>query len=317
MLTTVSPPCDLTALAAERNKLQRASLSPRTEQAYNYEFGQFAKWCALIGRAALPASEDTLALYLTHRVTQGHKVSGAVLAAVSVAYKHRVSRLPSPYTEAIHHLLRGAQRVRAERPRQMRPLTLADLRQMSRELLRENTVFSLRDRAILLLGFATALRRSNLVDLTLADLTFGAEGLSVYVRREKQDRAGKGRLIAVPFGQHRTTCAVRATEAWLRERGREPGPLFIRLDHTRGRLLPITGDRVWQIVKAAAERIKLDPENYGPHSLRAGFITAAGTAGVGHLLIASQSGHRSLDSLQRYFRPIEAFRTNACTTLGL
>jgi integrase len=106
-------------------------------------------------------------------------------------------------------------------------------------------------------------------------------------------------------------------EAWLALRGREDGPVFTRLDHARqGAGERLTGNAIWVRVKRAVARIGLDPQQYGPHSLRAGLITAAGQAGVSHLVIARQSGHKSLDCLQRYFRP-DLFGANAAGMVGL
>jgi integrase len=138
------------------------------------------------------------------------------------------------------------------------------------------------------------------------------------VRREKQDPAGQQRrVVAVPTGADAVSCPVECLRAWLSRRGRcQEGPVFTRLDNPRP-LRGLTGNAILHIVKQAVARIGLDARQYGAHSLRAGLITACGERGVSPLVIAAQSGHRSLDSLQRYFRPVDAFRSNACASLGL
>ena len=158
-----------------------------------------------------------------------------------------------------------------------------------------------------------------LAALLLGEIEFCAEGLRIRVRREKQDPAGlRRRIIGVPYGQDLTFCPVGCLHAWLNIRGTESGPLFTRLDPARDHdLQGLSLNGIARVVKAAVARIGLDPTLYGPHSLRAGFITEAGQHNVGPLVIAAQTGHRSLDSLQRYFRPVDAFRVNACAALGL
>lgn len=156
------------------------------------------------------------------------------------------------------------------------------------------------------------MRRGNLTDLQLSDLTFAPQGLTIHVRHEKQDRAGKGRDIAIPYGKP-LTCPVRAVEAWLDQRGRADGPLFTAF--TRG-VGGITGDRMRQIIKESVAKIGLSPELRAGHSTRAGFVTAAVLANVPLALIARQSG-QTLGTLQRYIRPVEAWSLNPCTALGL
>ena len=170
----------------------------------------------------------------------------------------------------------------------------------------------------MLVGFASALRRSSLAALRLSDVGFGPFGATVHVRYEKQDQEGKGRFIGLPFG-HAETCPVQALRAWLDLRGLDDGPLFTRMLRFEGwgcdrALAP---QAIGDVVQAAVARIGLDPHFYGGHSLRAGFVTSAVEAGVGELLIAAQTGHRSMEILRQYFRRADLFRANACLALGL
>lgn len=309
-------PADLAMLDMERAQFRDAApLSPLTRRGYNYDWAAFETWCAAIGRCPLSSTTDSLSLYLTFLLHHGKKVSTCRRHLASLRHhlcKHGVNILHHELDE----LLDGAQRLRAETLHQMKPLKVKELRHISVALRREGTMKALRDRALLVLGFTTALRRSNLAALTLADIELSRDRLIVHVGREKQDQMGKGRLIGIPGGRNRDTCAVRCLRAWLRERGRNPGPLFFRLTPARFSQ-PLDGNCVLRIVKHAVKRIGLDPALYGPHSLRSGFITAAGERGLGELLIASQTGHRSTAVLRRYFRRTELFRANACALLDL
>ena len=306
----------LEGLYAEVERWRRGKVSPVTERGYAHDWAQFARWCGLVGRGELPASAETLSLYLAQRLAEGRKVPSVCRYAAAVAYTHRREGLESPVTDGVKGLLAGARRLLAEKPRQMRPLSVEQVHVIAADLAADGCTIGIRDRALIVLGFASALRRSSLAMLRKEDVTFCGEGLVIQVRHEKQDRRGNGRVLAVPFGVQEVSCPVRCLRAWLDRRAPGNGALFTRLDHP-GLLESLSMNAVWKIVKRAVARIGLDPDEYGPHSLRAGLITAAGQAGVSHLVIAKHSGHRSLDSLQRYFRPLHLFEANVCHGIGL
>jgi site-specific recombinase XerD len=303
-------------LHAEEARLRTGLLARNTVVGYAYDWAMFAAWCAERGRGLLPATPETVSLYLTDLLAAGKKITTARRRCCAIAHEHRAGDYPSPIGADVRGLLRGAQRLRGEKPRQMRPLSVQDVRDISAVLRQDNTPVSLRNRALIVLGFATALRRSSLAELERDDVEFVPQGLVVHVRREKQDQEGRGRYVGVPRGQHADTCSVRCLEAWLDVRGCAPGPLFPRLDW-RHRGQPLDGECIWRVIKTCVKRIGLDPAAFGAHSLRAGFVTAAGESGASLLVIAAQTGHRSLSVLQRYFRRTELFRSKACTSLGL
>jgi integrase len=165
-------------------------------------------------------------------------------------------------------------------------------------------------------GFVSALRTASLADLLFGDVEFTPKGVIVTIRKEKQDQEGKGRLIGLPYGKHHDTCPVRCLNDWIERRGSWPGPLFPR-SRGKPRERPMGAERFCLIVQACVNRIGLAWRNFGGHSLRAGFITEAGEAGVSDLLIASQSGHADMDCLRRYFRRRDVFRTNPAASLDL
>jgi integrase len=274
----------------------------------------FESWCRQYSRVPFPADPETVLLYLTDLIHQGKKLTTANRRKCAIAYEHRLRGTDSPVTQEVKRMLCGAQRLMAEKPRQMVPITVGQLSEMSGQLERLNKFTAWRDRALLVLGFASALRRSNLAALRLADIEFRKEGLAIGVGREKNDQQGHGRLLGAPRGHHRATCPVRTMRDWLKRRGEMPGPLFPRQRRDAGCL---DGDSVTRIVKTCVRMIGLDAKQYGAHSLRAGFITEAGLASVGELQIAKQTGHRSMAVLRRYFRPQDLFRGNAGAMLGL
>lgn len=303
----------LAELDVERLWLSDAVLAPRTRKAYAHDWLQFCRWCDAVGRCPMPASTETVLLYLTN-LLGARKISTGFRHTSSITHAHKAAGLASPCTALVWRLLDGAQRVRLEQPVQKAPVTLEHLRAICQQP--AAGAVAVRDRAIILFGFASALRRSNIVALNLADIEFTAAGVVVHVGQEKQDQHGKGRLIGIPIG-HGETCPVAALRAWLEARRSWAGPLFCSIQRGRPSPLRIPPNRVNLIVKAAVGGLGLDARLYGAHSLRAGFVTEAIQAGVLEFVIAAQTGHRSLASLRRYFRASDPFRANACSALLL
>src|SRR3989442_4717742 len=177
------------------------------------------------------------------------------------------------------------------------PVVVDELRRMVDAL--PGSTLGVRDRALLLLGFAGAFRRSELVGLDVGDVRQTADGLVVTVRRSKTDQEGAGREVGIPFGSTPATCPVRAVRAWLKARAIAGPALFCRIDK-HGRQLPgRLGDRaVARVVQRTARAAGLDADAYAGHSLRAGLATSAAAADVPERVIAEQTGHRSMAVLR-------------------
>lgn len=172
-----------------------------------------------------------------------------------------------------------------------------------------------RDRAIVLLGFAAALRRSELAALEFDDVVFCREGLRLAVRRSKTDQTGEGFEIAVPFVANRSLCAVRAVKAWIDAAGMTSGPVFRSFSLQRQLTnRAIVGGDVASLVQKLAERAHLEGD-FAAHSLRAGFVTVAARAKVSLDAIARTSRHKSLTVLMGYIRPAQAFEDVALSSM--
>ena len=307
---------EIDRLYAALDRLRRGRVTQATQTGYAHDWRNFSRFCERMGREPFPAGTETLSLYITDLLQRGRKLTTVCRYAAGVAYYHVTHGAETPLTPAVHGILSGARQILSEQPSQVRPISVAQLRAIAAAL--GNSTVAVRNLSILTLGFASALRRSNLSWLETGDIEFcGSQGFRIHVRREKNDRNRQGRFIGVPPGHDEATCPVRCLEAWLRVRGREYGPLYTRLDSARNGLLqPLSANAFSEVVKEAAHMV--DPGGrYSSHSLRSGLITEAGIRQVSHLVIQRQSGHKSLDSLARYFRPVDVFAANAAGMVGL
>jgi site-specific recombinase XerD len=175
----------------------------------------------------------------------------------------------------------------------------------------------LRDRALLLVGFAGGFRRSELAALDLMDVTDVEEGLKVLIKRSKTDQEAAGRVIGICFGSTPNTCPVRAYRAWVKASGIAEGPIFRQFHNQKMGDRAISPQTVALVVKRAAERVGLDSGELAGHSLRSGLATTAARNGVSEAAIMKQTGHRSVQMVRRYIREAELFQDNVSARLGL
>jgi len=172
-----------------------------------------------------------------------------------------------------------------------------------------------RDRALLLLGFAGGFRRSELIGLNCDDLVLVRQGLEVTLRRSKTDQNGSGRKIGIPHGRGRW-CLVGALDQWRVASGITEGAMFRPIDrHHRVGPKRLSGEAVCLIVRERVQAAGIDLKDYSGHSLRAGLATSAAQAGVSSWKIRQQTGHASDAMLSRYVRDGELFNENAAGAL--
>ena len=308
----------------------RRSKAENTQRAYASDFAGFTLWCQQHQLAHLPAEADTVALYLSACAQADAAIATLRRRLVSISQAHKASGLPPPTeSELVRRTLSGIARDLGSRPRQVAPLRLAALRAML-EATPEDDLIAVRDRAILLLGFAGGMRRSEISSLDVTDLSFVDQGVDILIRRSKTDQEGHGRTIGIPKGRHPDTCPVIALQRWLFLAALEQaGPLFPRIvpngrpasrrpDNkgtlAKGRLSP---QGIARVVQRAVARIGLDPKDFAGHSLRSGFATEAAAQGASERAIMRQTGHKSLEMVRRYIREGDRYRDNAASYLGL
>lgn len=294
----------------------KASKAENTLRGYKSDWCDFCGWCESAGVCPLPAAPETAAAYIAERA--GHLKPGSIQRRLNaIAEAHKAAGLDSPtHAGIVRNTLKGIKRTPGTAPTQKAPVLTVDIRAMVAAA--DAGLIGSRDRALILLGFAGAFRRSELVGLDVEDCPFSRDGLTVMLRRSKTDQEGAGRKVGIPFGSDPSTCPVRNVQDWLEQAMIIGGPLF-RPINRHGQVQPgrLSGIDVARVVKKLAQRAGLDAAQYAGHSLRAGHATAAAIGGASERSIMHQTGHRSVQMVRRYIRDANLFRENSACKLGL
>ena len=327
--------------AARARAFASQAKAANTKRAYRADWADFCAWCDSRGVPAAPATPETVALYVASRAevgpdgeggrpTAGLKVSTLERRLSAINQAHRSLGCEAPASrreEPLHSVWAGLVRTKGVAPEKVAPALPDDLRHMVEALPRDDsgewTLAAKRDRALLLVGFAAALRRSELAAIRADHVQFTADGLRLLLPRSKADQEGRGATLGVHYGASPATCPVRALRSWL-QAGREAtggplaGPVFRKVDRW-GRLweTALTSGAVAKLVKRAASRAGLDPALYSGHSLRAGFATQAARAGKHERAIMRHTRHKSERVLREYIREGALFEENPTDGIGL
>lgn len=287
-----------------------------TVQAYKSDWNHFQSWCEDNNQQSLPASPQTLAAYLSD-LASNHKTSTVARRLAAISKAHQTANVTNPANnELVRLTIKGIRRVKGTRPTQKVAAVTSDILAMLNTL--PDNLLGKRDRALLLIGFAGAFRRSELVSLNIEDLDFRADGIAISLKRSKTDQEGEGATKGIPYGRCAETCPVRALKAWLECAGITEGVVFRSVNrHGQVGTEQLNDKTVARVVKRAAEAAGLDPSNYSGHSLRAGLATSAAMNGVSERDIMRQTGHHSVQMVRRYIRDGELFKSNAASQVGL
>lgn len=309
---------ELALLAQSTRAFVAAAKAESTRRAYAADWHDFEAWCRRHALPSLPAAPATVALYLTD-LAATHRPATLRRRLTVISRAHQAAGYPSPASmqqPLVSETLKGIRRTLGTAQTGKRPLYTDELRAMVLAL--PGTLQGVRDRALLLMGYAGGFRRSELAVVTVEDVTDRNDGLVIRLKRSKTDQEGQGREVAIPYGSNPDTCPIRAYRAWVESAGFAGGPVFREVDrHGRVAPTPLHKDSIGSIVKRAAARIGLDAAEYAGHSLRSGLATQAYLNGATELAIMQQTGHRSLATVRKYIRHASLFRDNPATKLGL
>jgi|SRR5579862_2475532 len=315
----VCPPvqtgADVVRLPVGVRQFIRASKAESTLRGYTADWHDFCAWASSRALTPLPAAPETIAAYIAESAAR-LKAGSIQRRLNAIGAAHKAAGLESPTRHPIVvNTMKGIRRTIGTAPAQKAPALTADICAMV--AVTGTDAIGLRDRSLILLGFAGAFRRSELVALDVADCNFGRDGLVVALRRSKTDQEGAGRKVGIPYGCNPETCPVRTLQSWVEMAGIANGPLFRSIRHGHVQPNPLSSIDVARIVKKLAQRAGLNPTQYAGHSLRAGHATSAAIAGASERSIMNQTGHRSVQMVRRYIRDGNLFRENSAGRLGL
>ncbi|MGL5264071.1 MAG: tyrosine-type recombinase/integrase [Candidatus Rhabdochlamydia sp.] len=319
------------------------SKADNTKKSYQSDWEDFEEWCQLNGFRSMPADVQTVVRYLTDRASHSwtrmvgkRKGRGKNMTIVDIpvtfqplktsSIERRLSAISKAHQYAGHlfdrknvflvDFLKGIKREKGSAQDQKTAVLTDDIKAMTQSLF---GVCGIRDRAIILLGFTAALRRSEIVSLQISDLLETKEGFEVIVRFSKTDQEGEGKIKTVPYGSHQS-CPVFAIKTWLDElnkAGITDGPLFRAIDrygHIRHKRMC---DASIALIVKRNDHIKGKADKFGGHSLRAGFCTQAALNNVPDSIAMLQSGHKDANMYRKYVRVADRWKNSAAKKLGL
>jgi site-specific recombinase XerD len=295
------------------------SKAANTWKAYKADLRDFAAWCAARNLSLLPASPETVAAYLTD-LAQNRKVATIQRRLSSISQQHAATSYETPTRSAVVRLtMQGIRRTHAPAQgiRKVSPAVTSVIAKVVEPL--TGSLIDVRDRALLLVGFAGAFRRSELAALRFMDITETEDGLRVVLRHSKTDQEGKGIVKGIPYGHEEGTCPVRAWKAWAAASGIADGQAFRSVGRSNEPKVggSISDRAIANMVKSRVKAVGFDPSQFSGHSLRSGLITEAAKAGVPERMIMKQSGHKHLPTLRGYIHEGSLFTENAAAKVGL
>ena len=303
---TIATSTEIATPAAAARRVKRyldARQADNTRRAYAFHWTHFVTFCEPRGYDPLPATPAAVADYLTDQAEATTPLATIRARLAAIGYRHAQAQADNPTkTVAVIETMKGIRRALGVAGRPKAPLMLDDLRRMVAGL--PDDLRGIRARALLLIGWAGAFRRSELVALTRADVRIDDRGAVITIRRSKTDQESAGMVKVIPMmDADPDVCPVRALQAWLAAAAITSGPLWRAIDrwgNTRANALD--AKEVARIIKTAAARVGLDAKNLAGHSLRAGYVTEAIKNGADVLQVMEQTGHRSMETVRGYFR---------------
>lgn len=279
-----------------------AAQSSATQRSYDADLRHFKGHGGTI-----PASSEMIAEYLAAFAGKS-AIATLQHRLIAIHRAHTDHGIPSPVMDRlVKRTMQGIRRTFGTVQRRVKALVKDDLLEMMVHIDQQRPMKAARDKALLLIGFAGAFRRSELVALRCEDITQYDSGMELLLRRSKTDQEGAGRTVFIPYAKG-SRCPVKALKNWLELAGIADGPLFrsvSRHDKVVG-TKALTSQSVALIVKSSVRRMGGDDaaKAVAGHSLRAGYCTEAATVGLQPYQIREQTGHKSDVTLARYIRPV-------------
>lgn len=310
-------------LAEAAEHFETRAKSSNTNRTYGAAVKQYLAFCRAMDFEVLPGDEEALRQFLVFlAVRRGLSIRTVKtrFAGLRRYYRDQVGRQNVTESEAVQKCLNGLVRELGEAPVRAPALGADDIRRILRKLPRQDgrlTIASLRDRALLLVVYAGAFRRSEAAGLLREDVVFEGNNARVLLRRSKTDQESAGVWVGIGQGKRRYTCPVHALRAWF-----DASPRATHVFHPVDRwgsvsARPLQDKGIGRIVKRLAHLGGLDPESFTAHSLRAGLATDLNAAGMSTAQVQQGTRHRSVTMVSVYNRPSDVNRTNFTRRAGL
>ena len=299
---------DLKTLELETLKNLKNSKSANTLRAYSSDYKDFSLFCTKNNFNSLPTNPKILALYLTH-LSQTSKFSTLKrrIASISVVHKLKGHYIDTKHPLIVENLL-GIKRKNGSNQKAKKPILINDLKEIIKAINQHKTkdIKKIRDKALILIGFAGGFRRSELVDINHNDVEFVREGVKIFVKRSKTDQSGEGMTKAIPSFNTTAYCPVLHLEEWMMYKKEKKGSVF-----------PLSDKSVALIIKKYVNLAGLDEKKYAGHSLRSGFATSTAESGAEERNIMAMTGHKSTQMVRRYIKEANLFKNNALNKIKI
>ena len=299
---------DVKKLELETLKNLKNSKANNTIRAYESDFKDFSLFCIKNSLVSMPTEPKVLSIYLTH-LSKTCKFSTLKrrIASIKVIHKMKGHYLDTKHPLVMENLL-GIKRINGAHQKAKKPLLINNLKVIIKAIneLEKVKIKKIRDKSLLLLGFAGGFRRSELVNIEFNDLEFVEEGIKILIQRSKTDQLGEGSIKAIPYFKNVEYCPVTNLKNWIKIK-----------NITSGKVFNLSDKSVSLILKKYALLAGLDPRKYSGHSLRSGFATSAAESGAEERNIMAMTGHKTTQMVRRYIQEANLFKNNALNKLKL
>ena len=298
---------DVKRLELETLKNLKSSKAANTLRAYKADYKDFALFCIKHGFKSMPSEAKVVSLYLTH-LSKKSKFSTLKRRLASISVIHKLS---GHYIDTKHPMitenLMGIKRVKGTHQKAKKPILINDLKSMVNVIDKDkNEKRRLKNRTLILVGFAGGFRRSELVEILYEDIDFVTEGAKIFVRRSKTDQSGEGMTKGIPYFSNPEYCPVVSLKKWIEKSEIKSGKIF-----------DISDKSVALIVKKYAGLAGLDSNKYSGHSLRSGFATSTAELGAEERSIMAMTGHKTTQMVRRYIQEANLFKNNALNKIKI
>ena len=298
---------DVKTLELETLKNLKNSKASNTLRAYKSDYKHFALFCLKNGFKPMPSEPKIISLYLTY-LSKSSKFSTLKRRLASISVIHKIS---GHYIDIKHPMitenLMGIKRIKGSYQRAKKPILIDDLKLIINVVdNEENEKNKVKNKALILLGFAGGFRRSELVAIQFEDLDFVTEGVKVFVKRSKTDQSGEGMTKGIPYFTNQKYCPVTSLKKWIEQSEIKTGKIFDMSDRN-----------VALTIKKYAALAGLDSNKYAGHSLRSGFATSTAEQGAEERSIMAMTGHKTTQMVRRYIQEANLFKNNALNKIKI